>query len=120
MLFSCGSKSSGPTAAELAGQAAQVYYEQLLKGDYESFVDGRYQPNKMPKDYREQLITNAKMYIGQQKEEHKGIKSVTVTDARADSVKHVANAFLTLTFGDNSKEEIVVPMVEKNNVWYLR
>ena len=119
LLGACSDKPSGPTAAQLAGQAAKVYYEQLLKGDYGSFVDGRYQPTRMPESLRQQLITNAKMFVGQQDKEHKGIKGVVVSDARADTAKHVANAFLTLTYGDNSKEEIVVPMVEQDGVWYM-
>lgn len=120
LFFGCSSKPSGPTAAEVAAHAAKVYYEQLLQGDYGSFVDGRYQPNNIPESYRQQLITNAKMFVGQQEKEHKGIKGVAVSDGRADTTKHVANAFLTLTYGDSTKEEIVVPMVESGGVWYMR
>jgi hypothetical protein len=32
----------------------------------------------------------------------------------------VAQAYLSLGFADSSKEEIVVPMVLKNDIWYLR
>ena len=120
LLAGCSGKSSGPSAAETAGQAAKVYYEQLLKGDYGSFVDGRYQPHDMPEGYRQQLITNAKMFVGQQKDAHKGIKSVELTDANADTTRHVANAFLTLTYGDGDKETIVVPMVESGGTWLMR
>ena len=42
--MACSGKPSGPDAAQLAANAAKTYYEQLLKGDYGSFVDGRYQP----------------------------------------------------------------------------
>lgn len=119
VLFGC-TKVEGPTPDQIAAHAAKVYYEQLLHGDYNSFVDGRYQPTKMPQSYHEQLVANAKMFISQQNKEHKGIKKVEVSDARADTTRHVANAFLTLTYGDSSKEEIVVPMVEKKGVWYMR
>ena len=119
-LVACGGKDSGPSAAQIAAHAAKVYYDQLLQGDYGSFVDGRYQPNKLPQGYREQLIANAKMFVGQQKKEHKGIKSVAVADAKADTARHVANAFLTLTYGDGTKEEVVVPMIESKGVWYMR
>lgn len=120
LLVACSSAPSGPTAAQLAAQAAKVYYEQLLQGDYPSFVDGRYQPNRIPRGYRDQLIANARMFIGQQEKEHKGLKAVEVTDARADTAKHVANAFLTFHYGDSTKEEVVVPMVEHGGVWYMR
>lgn len=120
LFFSCSDKPSGPTAAQIAGQAAKVYYDQLLKGDYGSFVDGRYQPHNMPESYRQQLIANAKMFVDQENTEHKGIKDVKVTAATADTTKHVANAYLTFTFGDSKKEEVVVPMVENGGTWYMR
>jgi len=74
----------------------------------------------MPEGYRQQLITNAKMFVGQQKDAHKGIKSVELTDANADTTRHVANAFLTLTYGDGDKETVVVPMVESGGTWLMR
>ncbi len=120
LLAACSGKPSGPDEASLAAQAAKVYYDQLLKGDYGSFVDGRYQPTPMPESLRQQLIANAKMFLAQQEKDHKGIKSVSVTDGRADTAKHVANAFLTFTYGDGTKEQVVVPMVEVKDVWYMR
>lgn len=120
LLMACSGKPSGPDAAQLAANAAKTYYEQLLKGDYGSFVDGRYQPTSMPESYRQLLIANAKMFVGQEEKEHKGIKSVSVADGRADTAKHVANAFLTFSYGDGTKEQVVVPMVEVKKVWYMR
>lgn len=120
LLLACSGKSSEPDAAQLAANAAKTYYEQLLKGDYGSFVDGRYQPIELPENYRQQLIANAKMFVGQEEKEHKGIKSVSVADGRADTAKHVANAFLTFSYGDGTKEQVVVPMVEVKKVWYMR
>ncbi|MDD6518253.1 MAG: hypothetical protein PUF63_10105, partial [Prevotella sp.] len=103
-----------------AAQTAQNYYTQLLKGDYQAFVAGRYQPHALPPGYQEQLVANAKMYVVQQQEAHKGIVRVKALDARADTSRQVANVFLNLTFGDRTTEEIVVPMVEKKGVWYMR
>lgn len=120
LLMACSGKPSGPDAAQLAANAAKAYYEQLLKGDYGSFVDGRYQPTALPESYRQQLIANAKMFVGQEEKEHKGIKGVAVADGRADTARHVANAFLTFTYGDGTKEQVVVPMVEVKKVWYMR
>jgi hypothetical protein len=120
LLAACSGKPSGPDAAAKAAQAAKVYYDQLLKGDYGSFVDGRYQPTQMPESLRQQLIANAKMFLAQQEKDHKGIKTVSVTDARADTAHHVANAFLTFSYGDGTKEQVVVPMVEVKDVWYMR
>lgn len=120
LLLACSGKPSGPTAAQVAAGAAELYYGYLLKGDYDAFVDGRYQRGRIPQDYRRQLVDNAKMFVGQQEKEHGGLKGVKAVDARADTAHHVANAFLTFTYGDSTREEVVVPMVESNGVWYLK
>lgn len=112
--------SSEPNHDEIVARAAKQYYMYLLEGKYASFVDGHYRPDSIPGSYREQLITNAKMYVHQQKEEHRGMKDVRIVNAHADMDKHAANVFLVLAYGDSTNEEIVVPMVESGGVWYMR
>lgn len=105
---------------EVAARAAKEYYGYLLQGNIASFVDGHYRPDSIPDTYREQLITNTKMYVNQQNEEHRGIKDIRIVDAKTDMQKHAANVFLVLSYGDSTSEEIVIPMVESGGVWYLR
>lgn len=112
--------TSSPDEGEVAARAAKEYYGYLLQGNIASFVDGHYRPDSIPDTYREQLITNTKMYVNQQNEEHRGIKDIRIVDAKTDMQKHAANVFLVLSFGDSTSEEIVVPMVESGGVWYLR
>ena len=112
--------SSTPDQGEVAARAAKQYYDYLLHGNISSFVDGHYRPDSIPDTYREQLITNTKMYVNQQNEEHRGIKDIRIVDTKTDMQKHAANVFLVLSFGDSTSEEIVVPMVESGGVWYLR
>ena len=118
-LGSC-KKTEGPDAAKLASAAAKEYYSLLLKGDYRKFVDGIHQPNRIPEGYYKQLVLNAQMFMEQQKEEHRGIARVEVLSAHADTARHVANVFLGLVYGDRSKEQVVVPMVEEKGVWKMR
>jgi len=109
---------------------AQKYYEHLANGDYNSFVDGTVNSqDTLPANYREQLVLNAKMYMERMQNEHQGIKSVKAIRAQVDTIKAhnsdeiesiTARAFLSLGFVDSTKEEILVPMVLKNDVWYLR
>lgn len=120
VLATACSEADGPKPADLAAQAAKAYYDELLHGQVEAFVDGHYQPDSIPSGYREQLIANARMYVGQQKEEHAGIRGVSIAHATADTVRHVASVFLVLNYGDHSSEQIVVPMVERHHVWYMK
>ena len=100
-VTSCKKEDVDPAA--VAGNVAKQYYQYLLDGKYEEFVDGHYQPDSIPGVYREQLITNAKMFVGRQKE-----------------AKHVANVFLNIAYGDSTTEEVVVPMVLVDGNWMMK
>ena len=117
-LFGCRHIFNDP--AKPVGKAALHYYQQLLDGNYAAFVDATYRPDSLHSTYRSQLVLNAKMFIEQQQNEHNGLKSVAVAHATIDEAQHTGNAFLTFTYGDGSSEQVVVPMVEHDGVWYLR
>lgn len=116
-LYAC---QKAPSENDIAAQAAKAYYNQLLEGKYELFVDGHYQPDSIPAVYREQLVANAKMFVGQQKDERRGIRRIDVVRADVDTSKHVGNVFLSFFYGDGTSEEVVVPMVYQGGLWYLR
>lgn len=115
-VWACGGKDPG----EVAAHAAKQYYDYLLQEKYDAFVDGQYRPDAIPSSYREQLIANSKMFMSQQAQEHRGIKEVRIVDAKADTAQHAANVFLLFAYGDSTSEEINVPMVEHEGIWYLR
>lgn len=117
-IFACSEKE--PDQGEVAGRAAKLYYEYLLKGDYKSYVDGFYRPDSIPDSYHRQLVDNAKMFVSLQGESHKGIDSVRFMRAKADTASHTAEVFLMFCYGDSTKEEVVVPMVEHNGTWMMK
>ena len=115
---------------ERAMITAQKYYEQLVAGNYEGFVEGTINSqDSLPADYKEQLVLNAKMYVERMQNEHHGIRSVKAMRAQVDTLKAsnsdeiaaiTARAYVALGFADSTKEEVLVPMVLKDDVWYLR
>ena len=115
---------------ERAMTTAQKYYEQLVAGNYEGFVGGAMiSQDTLPAGYKEQLVLNAKMYVERMQNEHQGIRSVKALRAQVDTLKAnnsdeilaiTARAFVALGFADSTKEEVLVPMVLKDDVWYLR
>lgn len=117
-LFSC--KEKAPDPGYYAGIAVKGYYDLLLEGKYDEFVEGQNMPHRIPEGYRQQLVLNAKMFVEQQKDEHRGMKDFQVLDAKADTAHHVADVYLTVTYGDSTKEQIVVPMVEVEDKWKMR
>ena len=129
-LIGVAACSSDVNQEERAMTTAQKYYEQLIAGDYEGFVEGTLNSqDSLPADFKEQLVLNAKMYVERMQKEHDGIRSVKALRAEVDTLKAhnsdeiaaiTARAFVSLGFADSTNEEVLVPMVLKDDVWYLR
>ena len=105
---------------ELAVRAAKVYYDYLIAGNFEAYVDGFYRPDSIPGSYREQLIVNAKQYMAGMRTRHSGVSDIVVTRAETDTLGGYTNVFMLITFADSIREEIVVPMVKRGNEWKMK
>jgi hypothetical protein len=115
--MSCGN----PTAEEMASLAAKGYYEHLIHGEYEQFLQGKVGLNKhSEEEYWNQLRDNCHQFVHQQEQAHRGIYEVRVVNAKTDTLQKYTNVFMMLCFGDSTNEEIVVPMVERDGRWYMR
>ena len=114
-LFSCKVIALDP--GYFAGIAAKGYYDMLLEGRYDEFVEGQNMPHRIPEGYRQLLVLKAKMFVEQQKNEHRVMKAFQILDAKADTAHHLADVYLSVTYGDSTKEQIVVSMVEVEKKW---
>lgn len=119
VCLSC-SKMEKTEVGRQAAIAAKEYYDLLLQEKYDSFVMGYNQPCQLPQRYHEQLLLNARMFVEQQKKEHKGIVDVDILSVKADTSRHVSEVFLQMVYGDSTKEQILVPMVNVNGMWKMR
>ena len=107
-------------AREDAKVAAQVYYDFLLRGDYQQFLNGRVGSDTLPQGYREQLVDSYKQFMAQQRVAHGGISRAEATRASIDSSLHLVQVFLLINYADSTQEEIVVPMVERDGEWKMK
>ena len=115
--MSCGN----PTPEEQASLAAKGYYEHLIHGEYEQFLQGKAGLHKhSEEDFWNQLRDNCHQFVHQQEQAHRGIHEVKVVNAKTDTLQKYTNVFMMLCFGDSTNEEIVVPMVERDGRWYMR
>lgn len=117
MLLAC----SHTSPEELASKAAMGYYNLLMSGDYEGFLEGvddKEHPGTI--DYRSQLIDNYRQFTDRLQKQHQGIREVRVSHTVADSTLQTMNVFLVLCFGDGTREETIVPMVERDGHWLMR
>jgi len=115
-LISC----SGLTPEEQASLAAKGYYEHLIEGDWDAYMEGVNGADGAAADYMEQLRASAKQYVQRLKQLHQGVQSIEVASIRTDSTVQCTQVFLVLNFGDATHEEICVPMVENNGRWRMK
>ena len=120
-ISSCSdSRSDLERAQEGAMVAAQVYYRQLADGRCDQFLAAKAGSDSLPQGYREQLVACYKQFVAQQERAHKGIADVTATRAEMDSAANLMQVFLMLSYGDSTREEIVVPMVAHRGAWLMK
>ena len=116
ILTSCSKK----TPEDVAGKAAEEYYNYLIEGKYEEYVAVMDNTEGIPEGYRQQLITMVKQFVVQQKEERGGLKSVKKVNSVIDKSNTKADVFLEVYYGDNANEEVVMPMVLKDGKWKMK
>ena len=104
LLIACGGKSDD-NPSEMVGRTAKLYYDNLLHGRYDVFVDGFYRPDSIPGSYRSQLIDNARMYVAQMNDDHHGLARVDLIRATADTARNEGRAFLLLCFADSTRRD---------------
>ena len=111
---------SSPTREELASLAAKGYYQHLIEGDFDHFLEGRVMADSLPDDYRSQLIDGYSQFLAQQVKARGGINEVHISRAFTDSTQQYTSVLLMLCYGDSTSEEVIVPMVEHNGRWMMK
>ena len=111
---------SSPTREELASLAAKGYYQHLIEGDFDHFLEGRVMADSLPDDYRSQLIDGYSQFLAQQVKARGGINEVRISRAFTDSTQQYTSVLLMLCYGDSTTEEVVVPMVDHDGRWMMK
>jgi hypothetical protein len=124
ILAAACSQGNGTTNAEDAAmREAKSCYEALyLKGEPEVFLDGHANASAMPQEYREQLTEALRHHLRSVGSDRQGVTAVKVLNAEMDSSLQVMQVFLSLTYGNDTQEKIVVPMVRTapKGKWMLK
>ncbi|PJF01045.1 hypothetical protein [Prevotella intermedia] len=119
LLSSCSKKKETDHGA-IAAEAAKHYYENLISGKYKQFLEGMNLPDKLPESYERQMFENFKAFTKRQDKQRKGIKKVSIRNVKFFAKDSTASAFLLLHYGDSTTEEVVVPMLKRRSLWYMR
>lgn len=103
---------------DAASKAAVAYYQCLIDGKYEEFVDGIAYSDSMTECYRSQMVDMMAQHAAIEKELRGGMVSVkAVSDT---IVENAASVFLEVTYADSTCEEISVPMTLCGEDWKMQ
>lgn len=120
LLLSSCSENKETDHGAIAAEAAKHYYENLISGKYKQFLEGMNLPDKLPESYERQMLENFKAFAKRQDKQRKGIKKVSIRSVKFFAKDSTASAFLLLHYGDSTTEEVVVPMLKRHGLWYMR
>ena len=123
LMTACAGGSNDENTPEYqASLAAKQSYEALyLENRPEAFLSKRVHYGDMPNDFQQQLLDGYRSHLRQVERMHQGVKAVDVIRAQMDTTLQCMQVFLSLTYGDGSGEEVVVPMVvDADGHWRLQ
>ena len=123
LTAACSGGSAEDNTPEFqASLAAKQSYEALyVEGRPEVFLYSRVHYGEMPDDFRQQLLEGYRSHLRQVERANRGVKAVDVIRAQMDTTLNCMQVFLSLTYGDGRREEVMVPMVlDAEGRWRLQ
>ena len=96
---------------------AEIYYQNLLAGQYEKFLEGISGACAMLPEQRTQTLQALKAFCQSQQAQHGGMFSVRGAEALLQDKR--AEVYLDIIYADSVSERIVVPMVLEDSVWRM-
>ena len=120
LLTACspGGKGEGlqpPTADEV-----MAYYELYRSGNYADYVKAMQSCDDKPADFCKQMADALKQHAARIKAEKGGAVSAEFLRTELHAEHSAADAYLSVTYGDSTKEEIVLPLVFWQDKWRLK
>ena len=120
LLTACspGGKGEGlqpPTADEV-----MAYYELYRSGNYADYVKAMQSCDDKPADFCKQMADALKQHAARIKAEKGGAVSAEFLRTELHADHSAADAYLSVTYGDSTKEEIILPLVFWQDKWRLK
>ena len=120
LLTACspGGKGEGlqpPTADEV-----MAYYELYRSGNYADYVKAMQSCDDKPAEFCKQMADALKQHAARIKAEKGGAVSAEFLRTEMHAEHSAADAYLSVTYGDSTKEEIILPLVFWQDKWRLK
>lgn len=99
----------------------EAMYNIYISGDYAAYVNQMESLDDKPESYRKQMADLMKQRHRQQEEDHNGGPAAChVKDLKINHEGRYCDAFIVVTYKDSTEEEILLPLVFKNEKWRLK
>lgn len=96
---------------------AETYFQNLLAGQYEKYLEGISGVCAMLPEQRTQTLLALKAFCQNQQAQHGGMLSVRGTEVLLQDKR--AEVYMDIIYADSVSERIVVPMVLEDSVWRM-
>lgn len=122
-LHSCNKSENGEKVVDkqhLTNELVKYYYTLQLKNKYDIYIDHIQSCDSTSLEYRnriQDLLIHHKKHISSIK---KGVDSISVSHIQYNKSHNAAHIFLNINYKDKSSEEILFPLIYKNNEWKMR
>lgn len=99
----------------------EAMYDVYIRGEYAVYVDQMESLDDKPESYRKQMADLMKQRHRQQEEDHNGGPlACHVKDLKIDHSGNYCEAYIVVNYKDSTEEEILLPLVFKNDKWRLK
>ena len=121
-LLSCKSENKkGIVEKSTPSEIAETAYAHIIKGEYDEYLSGAYRVyDSIPQRYHNSLVNVLKQAAENEKKERKGMVSAKAIAENTNEKATYSVVRIDITYGDSTKEEIVVPVIKYNGRWRLK
>lgn len=122
-LLSCGGhgdEAPAPVAAATPSEAVDTAYARLIRGEYQEYLNCVASMDSVPERYRAALVNTLKQWAANEEKERRGVARAEAISESVNPDGDYATVRVDVTYGDSTREEIVVPAVRVEGKWRLK
>lgn len=116
---SCGRKDKAANV-DTPDEAAVHYVQCIASGRYDEYIKGMVSCDSATEQYRQLQKILLKQMVAEKKKELDTLRSVVCVRTETFSDKNVVNAFVKLTYTNDSIETMMIPLIWNDHRWRIR
>ena len=120
LLAAWSSGNSGDGLQPPSAKEVMEYYELYRNGNYAEYVKAMQSCDDKPADFCKQMADALKQHAARIKEEKGGTVSAEFMRTELHAEHSACDAYLSVTYGDSTKEEVILPLVFCQDKWRLK